>query len=250
MGWLWSSSTGDAAKQPSPTEAQPPSSNDNASSIALTEEQRLRIFGRPSPTPSSSSTTQPTREQAADAELDALIKEFSSSDPTNPTKALSALTKVEQQDQQQTERTALPAQTYHEPPPTSRLLPDGSLDISPSAILPRTMSCRQQFDQAFYCQSLGGKFNDIYRYGHLRACSEQWGAFWFCMRTRTLPDKEKEEAIVQFYQERDEKRKKERGGSSEDVWELRTRAVERAFWRDPDEDVEGSQQGMVKSGRE
>lgn len=58
------------------------------------------------------------------------------------------------------------------------------------------------------------------------------------MRTRTLPEGEKEEEIRRYYQERDERRVKERGGSSEDVWELRTRAVDRAFWRDPDDDTD------------
>lgn len=223
MGWLWSSSSDDAVTSTTPNESlpkQPP----KETPVALTEEQRMRIFGRPSSTPSSASSQQ----TQADAELEALIQEFSSSDPTNPSKARTALEKAEQ--------TALPAQDRHEPLPISRTLPDGSLDISPSAILPRTMSCRQAFDQAFYCQSVGGKFNDVYRYGHLRPCSEQWGAFWFCMRTRTLPEKEKEVEVARYYRERDEKRKLEKG-SSEDVWEIRTRAVDRAFWRDPDEDA-------------
>lgn len=56
------------------------------------------------------------------------------------------------------------------------------------------------------------------------------------MRTRTLPEKEKEVEVARYYRERDEKRKLEKG-SSEDVWEIRTRAVDRAFWRDPDEDA-------------
>ena len=55
------------------------------------------------------------------------------------------------------------------------------------------------------------------------------------MRTRTLPENEKEERIMEFYKAREEKRKAEHG-SSEDVWEIRTRAVERAFWRDPDDE--------------
>jgi hypothetical protein len=94
------------------------------------------------------------------------------------------------------------------------------------------MSCRQAFDQAFYCQSLGGKFNDIYRYGALESCSEQWGAFWFCMRVRQYADKDKQEVIKEFYKERDAKRQQQ-FGSSEDVWEIRTKGVERAFWKDP-----------------
>lgn len=125
------------------------------------------------------------------------------------------------------------------------------LDISPSALYPRTMSCRQAFDQAFYCQSLGGKFNDIYRYGSLQSCSENWNQFWFCMRNRTFGGEHdgpadsaftagpgsagaKGERVAEYYAER-EKRNKATWGSSEDVWDIRTEPVERAFWRDPDE---------------
>jgi len=116
-----------------------------------------------------------------------------------------------------------------------RIRPDGTLNIHPSAIYPRTMNCRQAFDQAFYCQSLGGKFNDIYRFGHLKDCNEQWGAFWFCMRHRTLSAKDREPQIRDYYEERDERRRRE-FGSSEDVWEIREKPVERAFWKDPDAD--------------
>lgn len=121
-----------------------------------------------------------------------------------------------------------------EPPRHDRIREDGTLNISPEALLPRTMSCRQAFDAAFYCQSLGGKFNDIYRYGHLRSCSDHWSAFWFCMRTRTLAEKERERQISEHYSKVLEKKRKE-FGSSEDVWQIRDKPVERAFWRDPDE---------------
>lgn len=114
-----------------------------------------------------------------------------------------------------------------------RILPDGSINISPMALYPRSMSCRQAFDQAFYCQSLGGKFNDIYRFGKLQSCSEQWGAFWFCMRTKSLSKEEKETQIRGYYAAREDRMKKE-GGNSENVWEIRTKPVERAFWKDPD----------------
>lgn len=114
---------------------------------------------------------------------------------------------------------------------------DAPVDISPDALYPRQMSCRQAFDQAFYCQSLGGKFNDIYRYGELRSCSDNWNAFWFCMRIKTLPDREREERIKEFYKARDEQNKAEKG-SSEKIWDLRTEPVKKAFWRDPDEVTE------------
>lgn len=65
------------------------------------------------------------------------------------------------------------------------------------------------------------------------------------MRTRTLPAREKEELIMEFYRKRDEKRREE-GGSSEDVWECRTRAVERAFWKDPDFEGDDEGNGEVK----
>ncbi|SMQ54581.1 unnamed protein product [Zymoseptoria tritici ST99CH_3D1] len=223
MGWLWGSSTGESAASGK--------DDDQGSNVALTEEQRLRIFGRPSPTPSSPSTPQ-TRDQQADADLEAFLKEIGASDQTSSTA---------------TTTTQTAPQEPPKPHFPSRVRPDGTLDISPQAIYPRTMSCRAAFDQAFYCQSIGGKFNDIYRYGHLRQCSEQWGAFWFCMRTRTLPAHEKEKAISEHYAMRDVERKKV--ANSEDVWELRTSAVERAFARDYD-DEEGVVSGLVGGVKE
>jgi hypothetical protein len=84
------------------------------------------------------------------------------------------------------------------------------------------MSCRAAFDSAFYCSSLGGHFNDIYRYGQLRACSEHWSDFWFCMRTKNSYNTQemKERMIQDRYKEKEER---VRGGpSSEDVWRVRT----------------------------
>lgn len=118
-------------------------------------------------------------------------------------------------------------------PDGRRVFADGTIDITPDEMHPRSMNCRQAFDQAFYCQSLGGKFNDIYRYGELKSCSEQWGAFWFCMRTRTLGEVEKARQTADYYQKRDARRKATHG-SSEDVWEMRTRSVREAFGKDPD----------------
>lgn len=141
----------------------------------------------------------------------------------------------------QHETITAPSEPY--PTPTLSLRSNESaqpqsdeLDISPQAMYPRTMSCRQAFDQAFYCQSLGGKFNDLYRYGALQSCSEQWEAFWFCMRVKSQGDDEKQRAIAEYYRAREEKKKKEKG-SSEDVWEIRMTPVKKAFWRDPDEPV-------------
>ena len=49
-------------------------------------------------------------------------------------------------------------------------------------LLPTTLTISQAFDAAFYCQSLGGKFKDLYRHGELKSCSEHWGDFWFALK--------------------------------------------------------------------
>lgn len=193
----------------------PPPEEDR--SVALTEAQRQRIFGRlNSPAPSAAS---PSAKQT-DKDLEDLIDSFGGSSTTHSTPHNQ------------------PTTTTTEPKPHPRVLPDGTLSIHPSHLYPRTMSCREAFDQAFYCQSAGGKFNDIYRYGHIQSCSEQWSAFWFCMRIRTLPMANKEEVIAKHYEEREQRRAR-LFGSSEDVWDLRDKAVMRAFWRDPMAEEDG-----------
>lgn len=215
MGWLWSSSpnTGDASS----------SSSTTTEDWALTDEQRRRIFGKPR----TAQNTTESRNVKADKDLEDLINSLSYPDGKAPAPS-----------SRRTDNSLPQTQPEPELQSISRTNPDGSLNIHPQALYPRTMSCRQAFDQAYYCQSLGGKFKDLYRFGALQSCSEQWGAFWFCMRTKSLSPDEKERQILEHHQGRDERKRKELG-SSEDVWELRTKAVERAFQRDPDEDEEG-----------
>jgi len=102
--------------------------------------------------------------------------------------------------------------------------------ISPDSLYPSSMSCRQAFDSAFYCQSLGGQFNNLYRYGGMRNCSEDWSRFWFCMRTKSQPEEKRRRMIREHYRQRAVKYKV--GPSSEDVWEVRTEPVEGAFQGD------------------
>ena len=52
-----------------------------------------------------------------------------------------------------------------------------------------------------------------------------------------MPEREKEEAVKEFYRRRDERRREE-FGSSEDVWRIRDVAVKKAFWKDPYADDE------------
>ena len=206
MGWLWPFSS-------------TPSSQESGNLSNCNEKTSVTsATGHPPKQPES------TRNEQIDPDLAALIKAFSTPD-SSP------------KDSKSTTPTSNPPE-HQEPINPDRIRADGSLDISPPAVLPRTMSCRQAFDQAFYCQSLGGKFNDIYRYGQLQSCSEQWNAFWFCMRTRTLPTPERERRTRDHYARRIEAKMKE-FGSSEDVWEIRHTAVPRAFWKDPDLEDDG-----------
>ncbi|CAO1602170.1 hypothetical protein XANCAGTX0491_005800 [Xanthoria calcicola] len=118
---------------------------------------------------------------------------------------------------------------------TSSSTPSSNL-ITASTILPSTISCQAAFDSAYYCQSLGGQFNNVYRYGTLRDCREQWKQFWFCMKTNRgfLGDEEREKRVRQHYKLREMKYRV--GPSSEDVWKPRTRMVEGAFERSLEED--------------
>jgi hypothetical protein len=103
-------------------------------------------------------------------------------------------------------------------------------DISQDSLYPTEISCRSAFDYAFFCQSFGGQFVNIYRYGGFRKCSNHWEDFWICMRTRQWPENERKEAIREHYRKKAVKYKQ--GPSSEDVWSVRTEPVRDAFQGD------------------
>ena len=86
------------------------------------------------------------------------------------------------------------------------------------------MSCREAFDSAFYCQSMGGQFNAVYRYGGIQSCSDHWKSFWFCMRSKNYKDEQRADMIRDHYKKKDLKYKL--GPSSEDIWESRDKKVE------------------------
>ncbi|KAI9860977.1 MAG: hypothetical protein M1824_002743 [Vezdaea acicularis] len=116
---------------------------------------------------------------------------------------------------------------------------NASWDISADSLFPSQMSCREAFDSAFYCQSLGGQFNNVYRHGGLRNCSEHWGNFWFCMRTKGHSEPQKSAMIRNHYRKRAAKYKT--GPSSEDVWKVRTEPLEGAFQKPIPEEREESE---------
>ncbi|KAI1381561.1 hypothetical protein F4677DRAFT_403436 [Hypoxylon crocopeplum] len=101
------------------------------------------------------------------------------------------------------------------------------LDPITESLLPSTMSCRQAFDMAYHCNSLGGQWTAVYRSGELRSCSEPWDDFWFCMRTRTYSSAQKEEAVRAHYRKKEYAKYHAPGRpSSADIWDPRTEKVE------------------------
>lgn len=100
-------------------------------------------------------------------------------------------------------------------------------DISPDALYPSEMSCRSALDYAMFCQSFGGQFVNVYRYGEFRSCKNHWSDFWLCMRTRSWDEQERATAIQDHFRKKAVKWKT--GPSSEDVWDVRTEPVKGAF---------------------
>ncbi|KAH8600290.1 hypothetical protein B0O99DRAFT_610366, partial [Bisporella sp. PMI_857] len=169
------------------------------------------------PQPENISSRPLTRDEVAEKELQSFLQEVSAESTPNSTK-YSRKPKSAPPQPKTTSTAISPSQTTSNHEPLSERL------------LPTTMSCRDAFDAAFYCNSLGGQFNNLYRYGEARSCSEHWNDFWFCMRTRTWSAAEKAEAIRGRYREKErvkygdvrgEDGKKVLGRSSEDVWKSR-----------------------------
>jgi hypothetical protein len=202
------------------------------------------LWSSTSSTDNASSTSNPT-------------PEASSSAATTPSSAPLSRDEIAEKDLRaffdELEADAKPSSTKYNRVPNTAPPPSQSYSSSPEnaplseLLLPKTMSCRTAFDAAFYCNSLGGQFNNLYRYGTVRSCSENWNDFWFCMRTRTFSAKEKEEAIMARYREKERMRYERHEGeeigvpkSSEDVWRSRERKSEwgKAF-SEPYEEFDG-----------
>ncbi len=199
MGWLWNS-TKPEEEAPTPSLLSGEAPTDSA----------------PAPPLHTAPITTPSQPDSSDAEIQALLSSLESN--TKPQPNNSQERPLANQDQSLSTASS-----------SSNL-------ITPSTLLPSTISCQSAFDSAFYCQSLGGQFNNIYRYGTLRDCREQWKQFWWCMKTNRgfLGDEEREKRVREHYRLREMKYRV--GPSSEDVWKQRTRMVEGAFERSLEED--------------
>ena len=194
MGWWWSNGSSDkaAATKEMYLESPPAVSEQDKPSPEL------------APTPDFSDAhpqKRPlTREEEGDRELMLWLKEL------------------------QSESANVQSTNSKLPPFEPRSSPE---DISPDSLYPTEISCRSAFDYAFFCQSFGGQFVNIYRYGTFRSCSNHWQDFWLCMRTRNWDDKDRKKAIQDHYRQKAIKYKT--GPSSEDVWDVRTDPAKDAF---------------------
>ncbi len=187
MGWLWSSAAAPAGAA-TPTPQPQTTSTKQAPPPATTPSQPL------------------TPAQLAEQDLQAALAEFDAENKASaPKKPIF--------------RRTPRAPTEGAP---SSATPETELNVEDS-LYPTTMSCRDAFDAAFYCQSLGGQFNAVYRYGGMQSCSDHWKSFWFCMRSKSYAG-QREDMIKEHYRKKALKYKV--GPSSEDVWEGREKKME------------------------
>lgn len=109
-----------------------------------------------------------------------------------------------------------------------------------SVDLPAHLSITTAFDELLQCFSIGGQIKQYYRYGSISSCEQQREKFWFAIRNGSFNDKDdkditnltetelnRRKKIQDFYKERLLKEKAL--GSSEDVWDVRQKPLERPF---------------------
>ncbi|MCJ1340396.1 hypothetical protein MMC09_005690 [Bachmanniomyces sp. S44760] len=210
MGWLWADKSAEQDKITSTSStAYTPEGPPNAEPPQLRTKPNRKL----------------TRDEQAEAELNDFLKEF---------QAETAKT---------SRRKRQPVEDNDDPHAYSQI---NHSSISPDALYPTSMSCREAFDAAFYCQSFGGQFVNLYRYGGLKECSDHWSKFWFCMRTNRgfMDEEEREKRIWRYY--KGQAQKYRTGPSSEDCWELRTERLEDAF----EGDLERAERDFAERFRE
>ncbi|PTB70947.1 hypothetical protein BBK36DRAFT_1108317 [Trichoderma citrinoviride] len=208
MGWLWTSSP----PKPPTDQSSPPSSSQTSSSIP------------PQPSTSRSTPTSQAPNEPVDPEIQKLLELFNKSESTPQTSSSSSSSSSSSPSFSpsvlskwlSSKSTSTPDQ-----PPIPPLSPVAE------SLLPTDMSCRQAFDLAWSCNSLGGQWNAVYRHGEMRSCSHLWDDFWFCMRTKSYSGPLKERAIRDHYRRKEYEKYYAPGArSSEDIWEARERKVE------------------------
>ncbi|KAK2696464.1 hypothetical protein QWA68_004892 [Fusarium oxysporum] len=200
MGWLWSSTPSSEDKSAAPVTETPPVTSTTTTTTTTSD---------PSTSAPSNSNTDP--------EIQKFIDLFEAEKNAKPST-------TEDQQQQTSSSSKIPSwlslkKSTRSSAPTPADIPPR--DALSEALLPTDMSCRQAFDQAWACNSMGGQFNAVYRYGEMRSCSEHWDDFWFCMRTKSYSPEMREKAIRDYYRAKEFTEYGPGKPSSEDVWESR-----------------------------
>ncbi|KAK6534356.1 hypothetical protein TWF281_005679 [Arthrobotrys megalospora] len=169
---------------------QPAAAKDSTSPIEAAAAAAAASPPQPPPNEPSPQRTPKSRDDVAEEEFSALLKTLHEEDPAR--------------------NESRPQQNFQD------------------TLYPTTMSCREAFDELYFCYSLGGQFKNLYRYGTYRQCEDKSSDFWFCMRTKMYGPNTKKEMIVKYHKEK-EAEKYKRGPSSEDVWKVRTEPLEGQF---------------------
>ncbi|KAM6477225.1 hypothetical protein HDV62DRAFT_373881 [Trichoderma sp. SZMC 28011] len=202
MGWLWTSSS------PKPSTDQSLSSSPPQPSQSTP------------PPPSSTSTSSQAPNEPVDPEIQKLLDLFNKSEDTTPKPSSSSTSSSSQSPSVITSWLSSKLSTAPEAPPVPHL------DPVTESLLPTEMSCRQAFDLAWSCNSLGGQWNAVYRHGEMRSCGHLWDDFWFCMRTKSYSGTLKENAVREHYRRKEYEKYYAPGSrSSEDVWQAREQKV-------------------------
>lgn len=197
MGWLWASSP---AKQAPATDSNKPDAS------------------------ASTKQTPAPNDLAADPEIQKFLDLFKgeSSDPKQSPPS-SAAPQQQQSSSSSSSSSSISSWLALKASRTADETPNAPPhDRVSESLLPTEMSCRQAFDLAWSCNSLGGQWNAVYRQGEMRSCSEQWDDFWFCMRTKSHTGETKARAVRQHYRNKEHAKYYAPGKhSSEDIWEIR-----------------------------
>ncbi|KAJ1338263.1 DUF3128 domain-containing protein [Microdochium nivale] len=252
MGWLWSSGSDPVAPFSSPSAAQDPTPDaisPRASSKPVSkpaeddghDPELAKFFAQlqaefgsnNSNKASTQQTPTTTAEQIKSDQSSSLASDTATAAPSKPSSWKiwgSSSSNTAEQGTAQPFTSSQPTTATAAPPSQQdqqQLAVPARLDPISESLLPTTMSCRQAFDTAFHCNSLGGQWTSVYRAGTVRSCSEHWDNFWFCMRARAYTGEVKDEAIRDYYRQRElVKYYGQDKPNSTEVWEARTEKVE------------------------
>ncbi|KAL7821043.1 hypothetical protein V8C26DRAFT_392325 [Trichoderma gracile] len=207
MGWLWTS----PPSKPPTDQLSSPSPPQTSSSTP------------PQPSPPPSAPTSQAPNEPVDPEIQKLLDIFNKSDDSTPQPSSSSSSASSSSSPSLLSKwlSSKSSTSTADQPPIPPLSPVAE------SLLPTDMSCRQAFDLAWSCNSLGGQWNAVYRHGEMRSCSHLWDDFWFCMRTKSYSGPLKERAVRDHYRRKEYEKYYAPGArSSEDVWEARERKVE------------------------